>query len=249
MRFQYLILMVLAGLGSALLPSARLTPAEHIHIVEEAPAPEEILLLEELDAWSGQDPVADPRVPFPEHPRLSDAVQQRRESFEVFTSTDQNHHSIVSELPFGREIVAVGERHEVDPLLIAAVVEAESSFDPQAVSAVGAVGLMQLMPDTALELGASDFTNPSINLDAGTRYLRRLLEQFDGNLALALAAYNAGPGNVQKFGEIPPFRETRQYVEKVLGRYLEHRQIAWQQSAEEAAVVDDRDSVGTAAAL
>jgi soluble lytic murein transglycosylase-like protein len=109
--------------------------------------------------------------------------------------------------------------YEVDPLLIKAVIKAESNFDCQAISRKGAKGLMQLMPDTAAELNVYDPLDPQANILGGVCYLRQLLERFDGNLSLALAAYNAGPTRVETFGRIPRIRETQQYVRKVLAHY------------------------------
>jgi hypothetical protein len=93
---------------------------------------------------------------------------------------------------------------------------AESGFDPRAVSPKGALGLMQLMPGTARELGVSDPFDPAQSVRGGARYLRRLLDRFGGRLDLALAAYNAGPGAVEEHGGVPPYRETREYVRKVI---------------------------------
>ena len=109
----------------------------------------------------------------------------------------------------------------VDPDLIKAIIMAESSFDPKAVSNRGALGLMQLMPQTAESLGVADAFDPGKNIDAGARYLRQLLNHFSGNVELALAAYNAGIQNVLDHNGIPPYRATRIYVEKVL-TYYEH---------------------------
>lgn len=105
--------------------------------------------------------------------------------------------------------------YHLDPRIIKAVMETESAFDATAVSPVGALGLMQLMPALAHELGAADPLDPRQNIMAGARYLRQLLDAHDGNVRLALASYNAGPGNVAKYRAIPPFKETRDYVKKV----------------------------------
>jgi soluble lytic murein transglycosylase-like protein len=105
----------------------------------------------------------------------------------------------------------------VDPDLFLRLVGAESSFNPDAVSSKGATGLAQLMPDTAAELGV-DPTDPIQNLRGGARYLRQQLDEF-GDPVLALAAYNAGPGNVRKYGGVPPFAETQNYVSKIMGDY------------------------------
>ena len=118
-----------------------------------------------------------------------------------------------------REIQATAARHGVDPRLVEAVIRVESSGDPGAVSPKGAVGLMQLMPARAAALGVRDAFDPVANLDGGTRHLRDLLARYDGNLSLALAAYNAGEAAVRAHRGIPPYPETREYVRKVLALY------------------------------
>jgi soluble lytic murein transglycosylase-like protein len=110
-------------------------------------------------------------------------------------------------------------RNRLDPALVHAVIRAESGYNPHAVSAKGAIGLMQLMPATARELDVDDPRDPSANIAAGTLYLRHMLDQFEGSLELALAGYNAGPEAVRRFGGVPPFPETRNYVERVLRDY------------------------------
>jgi soluble lytic murein transglycosylase-like protein len=112
------------------------------------------------------------------------------------------------------------ERHHVDPALIRAVIETESNWNPKAYSHKGAGGLMQLIPTTAQRFGAYDVFNPQQNIDAGVKYLRTLLERYNGNLDLALAAYNAGEGAVERAHGIPAFRETRNYIQKVQDAYF-----------------------------
>lgn len=118
-------------------------------------------------------------------------------------------------VPFGAEITAAARRHGIDPALLAGLVRQESNFDPSAGSPAGARGLTQLMPATAAGLGVSDVTDPAQALEGGARYLAQQLERFGGDVTLALAAYNAGPGAVQRHGGVPPYAETQSYVKKV----------------------------------
>ncbi len=120
--------------------------------------------------------------------------------------------------PYWEWIQQVAEKANLPSSLVAAVVWVESAGNPQAVSPAGAQGLMQLMPQTARMLGVTDPFDPRQNLEAGSRYLRQLMERF-GELRLALAAYNAGPGRVQRYGGIPPFAETQTYVRRVIELY------------------------------
>ncbi|MFM7204724.1 MAG: transglycosylase SLT domain-containing protein [Myxococcota bacterium] len=129
------------------------------------------------------------------------------------------HTSWADEQEIPALIEHYAQRHGLEPTLFRALVEQESRLRPHAVSGVGACGLAQLMPETARSLGVKDPFNPHENLNAGARYLASLRRQFRGDVALALAAYNAGPGNVRKYGGIPPFRETQGYVHKILTRH------------------------------
>lgn len=122
-------------------------------------------------------------------------------------------------VPFGDIIHAKAQKYDVDPVLVAAVVETESRFRTNARSQVGARGLMQLMPRTGRWMGATNLYNAEQNVDAGAKYLKYLNQRFDGNLTNTIAAYNAGEGNVRRYNGVPPFRETRSYVKRVMSRY------------------------------
>lgn len=126
-------------------------------------------------------------------------------------------------LPFGDLIHDKAQKYDVDPALIAAVVETESRFHRNARSPVGAQGLMQLMPRTGRWLGATNLYDAEQNVDAGVKYLKYLQGRFDGDLKNTIAAYNAGEGNVQRYGGVPPFRETRSYVKQVMTRYQQRK--------------------------
>jgi len=123
------------------------------------------------------------------------------------------------EIPYGQLIHDKAIKYDVDPALVAAVIEQESRFKPRAHSQVGARGLMQLMPRTGRWMGARDLYDPEQNIDAGVRYIKYLDERFHGDTRKIIAAYNAGEGNVQRYRGVPPFRETRQYVRKVMKNY------------------------------
>lgn len=132
--------------------------------------------------------------------------------------------ALVGVVPTEHHIDSTARRHGVDPLLVRAVIRAESNFDARAVSPKGAAGLMQLMPETAQRYGVDNRFDPAQNVDGGVRYLRDLMAMFDGNLSLALAAYNAGEGAVIKYGRrIPPYPESQQYVVRVRSFYNELR--------------------------
>jgi soluble lytic murein transglycosylase-like protein len=116
---------------------------------------------------------------------------------------------------FASAIGAAAQRHDVPEDVVRAVVQAESNFNPSAISSAGAKGLMQLMDSTASTLGVDNSLDPSQNIEGGTKYLKQLLDRYH-SLPLALAAYNAGPATVDKYGGIPPYQETQRYVERVL---------------------------------
>lgn len=135
---------------------------------------------------------------------------------EVFTAIAQPP---AEKPPYQELIHSAAQRCGLDADLIASVIAVESNFDPRAVSKRNARGLMQLLPETAQRLGAKDVFDPRENIEAGTRYLKELLQKYNNNLALALAAYNAGPDKVQQYGAIPPYAETRSYVRRVTRVY------------------------------
>jgi len=128
-------------------------------------------------------------------------------------------------IPYAAQIEAAAKKYGVDPALLAGLVKAESNFNPNAQSGVGAKGLTQLMDATARGLGITNSFDPIQALDGGAKFLGGLLKQFNGDERLALAAYNAGPGAVKKYGGIPPYQETQRYVPKVLGFVGQYRRI------------------------
>ncbi|MGQ9524910.1 MAG: lytic transglycosylase domain-containing protein [Armatimonadota bacterium] len=140
--------------------------------------------------------------------------------FDQYLAQASSGHS--NESPYDQAITEASRRYGVDELLVRAVIRAESNFNPRAVSRMGAVGLMQLMPGTARALGVSDPFDPEMNVDGGVRYLRQQLDRF-GDVALALAAYNAGPGAVERYGGVPPYPETQRYIQRVLSYLREYQ--------------------------
>jgi len=126
---------------------------------------------------------------------------------------------IAATAPFHEIVKAVAVRYSMDADLILSVIAAESNFDPRAVSKKNARGLMQLLPETAARFGVHNIFDPQENIDAGTHYLRDLLQRYNYDLALALAAYNAGPERVQQFGRVPPYAETASYIRRVKRGY------------------------------
>ncbi len=137
-----------------------------------------------------------------------DKVLPKRQKADMQTRSD-----------FSSYVHQAAAKYDLEPELIKAVISTESNGNHRAVSRKGAIGLMQLMPATANDLNVINPFNPEENIEGGTRYLKQLLERFNGNLTLALAAYNSGPKTVEKYGAVPPILETRQYVKKVFSLY------------------------------
>jgi len=135
-----------------------------------------------------------------------------------FSNGNDNNASLQG-AKFTDLIAKAAEKYEVNPRLVQAVIKAESNFNPKAVSSAGAQGLMQLMPATAKWLGVRNSMDPAQNIEGGVKFLSSLLDRYNGDTKKALAAYNAGPGTVDKYGGIPPYRETQVYVERVMDYY------------------------------
>lgn len=127
---------------------------------------------------------------------------------------------------FSSLINQAAQKYGVNPGLVQAVIKAESNFNPNAVSKAGALGLMQLMPGTARGLGVTNALDPAQNIDGGVHFLSNLLKHYDGNVRLVVAAYNAGPGAVDRYHGVPPYQETQTYVNRVLGYYESSKE--WQ---------------------
>lgn len=206
-------------LVSSLVPQAM--SGESTFVLDPAAVDHE--LLTDIDSWVHQRP-----------DDLRKSIRSRSESFEIFLSFHdaEARARVLDDLPYGSSIRHAADSHRVDPLLLAAVAEVESNFNPRAVSHRGAVGLVQVLPSTA-RMSAEGLLDPETNLDRGAAYLRFLLERFGGDLELALAGYNAGPGAVRRHGGVPPYRETRRYVKKVLEIYVEHHRTVWRTSGAE----------------
>jgi len=149
-------------------------------------------------------------VPYPE-PQPPAKEQESAKSAAVASGSVQLRETIYSEL-----ISATAQTHGVDPILVQALIQVESNYQPRARSSKGAMGLMQLMPSVAREYNVRNAYDPKANIDAGIRKLKALIEKWGGDVTLALAAYNAGDGAVSKFNGIPPYRETQNYVSRIL---------------------------------
>jgi soluble lytic murein transglycosylase-like protein len=137
------------------------------------------------------------------------------------------YHIGVADLELEQAVSRAAQQHHVQPALLLAVMKAESSFNPTVVSKAGAVGLMQLIPETAIRHGVRNLYDTNENVIGGAKHLRYLLDRFHGNIRLALAAYNAGERKVDRYGQIPPYKETQDYVKKVLVYYRSYKKDGW----------------------
>ena len=137
------------------------------------------------------------------------------------------YHSGVADLELEQAVDRAAQQHHVQPALLLAVMKAESSFNPTAVSKAGAVGLMQLIPETAIRHGVHNLYDANDNITGGAKHLRYLLDRFHGNIRLALAAYNAGERKVDRYRQIPPYKETQDYVKRVLVYYRSYKKDGW----------------------
>jgi soluble lytic murein transglycosylase-like protein len=160
--------------------------------------------------------VATAAIALPHHGKSEPSKRSRRDPVPVVTTRVERAIALPPRHAYETLIREAADRYGVEAALITSIMQVESAFDALAVSRAGARGLMQLMPALAQELGVEDSFDARQNVMAGARYLRRLLDLYDNNLRLVLAGYNAGVTNVRRYGGVPPFRETQNYVERVM---------------------------------
>ena len=139
---------------------------------------------------------------------------------EIYTAQSQSANNLTPRQKIQDIVSRMSKKHGVDEKLVNALIKQESGFNPNAKSKVGALGLMQLMPSTAKGLGVTNPMDPEQNVEGGVKYLKSMLNKYNGNIILALAAYNAGPGAVDKYDGVPPYKETQNYVRSILSNYL-----------------------------
>ena len=156
--------------------------------------------------------------------RLSDMPSEVPGDRQVILHTSKSrYHASVSDQELEDAVARYAKEYRLSPALLMAIIKAESGFNPTVISKAGAVGLMQLIPETAIRHGVQNLYDTRDNIAGGARHLRYLLDRFHGNVRLALAAYNAGERKVERYRQIPPFKETRTYVKKVIGFYRDYR--------------------------
>ena len=148
------------------------------------------------------------------------SMSQALQNLEPENETSSINSTYASTSQLISMITQVAQKHGVDEKLVQALIKQESGFNPNAKSKVGAIGLMQLMPSTAKAMGVKNPYNAAQNVEGGVKYLKSMLNKYNGNIILALAAYNAGPGAVDKYSGVPPYKETENYVKNILANYL-----------------------------
>lgn len=166
--------------------------------------------------------------------RLADTPPETLGSRQLMSRTSKGrYHASVSDQELEEAVTHYAKEYQLSPALLLAVIKAESGFNPTVISKAGAVGLMQLIPETAIRHGVRNLYDTRDNIAGGARHLRYLLDRFHGNVRLALAAYNAGERKVDRYRQIPPFKETRSYVKKVLAFYRDYRGMSFLGSGEQ----------------
>jgi soluble lytic murein transglycosylase len=153
----------------------------------------------------------------------------------ILRNSKGRYHASVSDQELEEAVTHYAKEYRLSPALLLAIIKAESGFNPTVISKAGAVGLMQLIPETAIRHGVRNLYDTRDNIAGGARHLRYLLDRFHGNVRLALAAYNAGERKVERYRQIPPYKETRSYVKKVMGFYRDYRSASFLEAGEHVA--------------